>query len=91
MQKPLDTHWKAVKRILRYLNDITDLGIVLKPSETMNLVGFCDANWGVMLMIEGLHLGIVFFLGKTWLHGVQKSSTLFPDLVLKQNIEAWIA
>ena len=70
MQKPLDTHWKAVKRILRYLNDTTDLGIVLKPSETMNLVGFCDANWGVMLMIEGLHLGIVFFLGKAWFHGV---------------------
>ncbi|RVX23296.1 Retrovirus-related Pol polyprotein from transposon RE2 [Vitis vinifera] len=83
MQKPLDTHWKAVKRILRYLNDTTDLGIVLKPSETMNLVGFCDANWGVMLMIEGLHLGIVFFLGKTWLHGsllseLQTKMTMVP-------------
>lgn len=42
-------------------------------------------------MIEGLHLGIVFFLGKTWFHGVKKSYTLFPDLVLKQNIEAWLA
>ena len=25
-----------------------------------------------MSMIEGLHLGIVFFLGKAWFHGVQK-------------------
>ena len=46
MQKPLDTHWKAVKRISRYLNGTTYLGIVLKPLETMNLVGFCDADWG---------------------------------------------
>ncbi|RVW81312.1 Retrovirus-related Pol polyprotein from transposon RE1 [Vitis vinifera] len=46
MQKPLDTHWKAVKQILRYLNGTTDLGIVLKPSETMNLMGFCDTDWG---------------------------------------------
>ncbi|RVW30677.1 Retrovirus-related Pol polyprotein from transposon RE1 [Vitis vinifera] len=46
MQKPLDTHWKTVERILRYLNGTTDLGIVLKPSETMNLVGFCNADWG---------------------------------------------
>ncbi|KAL6334751.1 hypothetical protein AAG906_021410 [Vitis piasezkii] len=27
MQKPLDTHWKVIKRILRYLNGTTDLGI----------------------------------------------------------------
>ena len=34
-------------------------------------------------MIKGLHLGIVFFLGKAWFHGVKKNSTLFPNLVLK--------
>lgn len=91
MQKPLDTHWKAVKRILRYLNGTTDLGIVLKPSETMNLVGFCDVDWGSDVDDRRSTSGIVFFLGKTWFHGVQKSSTLLPDLVLKQNIEAWLA
>lgn len=39
MSCPLDTHWKAVKRILRYLAGSTDYGIHISASSS-NLSGF---------------------------------------------------
>ncbi|RVW56208.1 Retrovirus-related Pol polyprotein from transposon RE2 [Vitis vinifera] len=82
MQKPLDTHWKAIKRILRYLNGTTDLGIVLKPSKTMNLVGFCDADWGSDVDDRRSTSGHCVFLGKSLVswsskkqHTISRSST----------------
>ncbi|RVX15410.1 Retrovirus-related Pol polyprotein from transposon RE1 [Vitis vinifera] len=80
MQKPLDTHWKAIKRILRYLNGTTDLGIVLKPSETMNLVGFYDADWGSDVDDRRSTSGHCVFLGKSLslLSELQTKMTMVP-------------
>ncbi|RVW64088.1 Protease Do-like 1, chloroplastic [Vitis vinifera] len=45
MQNPLESQWKAVKRILRYLSETLDCGLHLRRSSQLNLVGFCDADW----------------------------------------------
>lgn len=45
MQAPLHTHWRAVKRILRYLNGTLDLGITFNVSTQLTLHGFCEADW----------------------------------------------
>ncbi|XP_024020247.1 uncharacterized protein LOC112091288 [Morus notabilis] len=45
MHKPLETHWRAVKRILRYLRGTLDFGLHLQKSTQLNLLGFCDADW----------------------------------------------
>ncbi|GMI65421.1 cysteine-rich RLK (RECEPTOR-like protein kinase) 8 [Hibiscus trionum] len=42
---PHDTHWRAVKRILRYLNRTVDHGIVFSSSSPLNLVCYVDADW----------------------------------------------
>lgn len=44
--QPLDTHYKAVKRILRYLKGTLHHGLVLKRSPNLSLTGFSDADWG---------------------------------------------
>ena len=44
MQNPLESHWKAVKRILRYLSGTLDYGLHLRRSSQLNLVGFCDVG-----------------------------------------------
>ena len=44
MSCPLDIHWKAVKRILRYLAGSTDHGIHIKAS-SFALSGFSDSDW----------------------------------------------
>ena len=44
MHQPLQSHWQAVKRILRYLKGTINLGLHLKPCSSFNLHAFCDAD-----------------------------------------------
>lgn len=44
MACPLDTHWKAVKRIVRYLSGTIDYGLQIKASD-FKLCGFSDSDW----------------------------------------------
>nr|XP_029149314.1 uncharacterized protein LOC114925400 [Arachis hypogaea] len=46
MHKPLNSHWKVVKRILRYLFGTTDKGLIFPPSSYFSTFAFADANWG---------------------------------------------
>ncbi|PNX94499.1 retrovirus-related Pol polyprotein from transposon TNT 1-94, partial [Trifolium pratense] len=48
MAHPLETHWKAVKRILRYLKGTSSHGLLLHPSPTsppFSLRAYSDADW----------------------------------------------
>jgi histone deacetylase 1/2 len=48
MSHPLEAHWTAVKRILRYLKGTIQHGLLLSPavpSCTPTLKAFCDADW----------------------------------------------
>jgi histone deacetylase 1/2 len=48
MSKPLDTHWKAVKRILRYLNGTISFGLCIQPAlqgPPFSLRAYSDADW----------------------------------------------
>ena len=43
---PLDSHWKAVKRILRYLAGSVDYGLHIQKSD-FTLTAFSDSDWAV--------------------------------------------
>ncbi|GAU30708.1 hypothetical protein TSUD_39320 [Trifolium subterraneum] len=48
MSHPLDSHWKAVKRILRYLKGTINHGLLIQPSTTgppFSLRAYSDADW----------------------------------------------
>ena len=48
LSNPLEDHWKAVKRILRYLSGTLHHGLLIQPApvqQPMQLLGFCDADW----------------------------------------------
>lgn len=51
MAHPLESHWRAVKRILRYLKGTILHGLVLQPailsaaSPSFPLYAYCDADW----------------------------------------------
>ncbi|WJZ89636.1 hypothetical protein VitviT2T_008841 [Vitis vinifera] len=64
MQNPLEPHWKAVKRILRYLSGTLDYGLHLRRSSQLNLVGFCDADWATDLDDKRSTSGYCVFLGE---------------------------
>ena len=46
MQNPLDTHWKAVKRILRYLSGTCSFDLHLQKCSSLALTGYSDSDWG---------------------------------------------
>ncbi|XP_062104373.1 uncharacterized mitochondrial protein AtMg00810-like [Humulus lupulus] len=45
MHTPMKSHWKIVKKILRYLKGNLDFGLTLTKASTMRLTGFSDADW----------------------------------------------
>ena len=45
MQYSLHTHFKAAKRILKYLKGTTEHGLHLTKSTQLNLIGYCDMDW----------------------------------------------
>ena len=67
MEKPKFTHWKAAKRILRYVKGTTDLGL-LYPRDTNNcvkLAGYSDSDWCGDSDDRRSTTGFVFYLGTT--------------------------
>ncbi|RVW58924.1 putative mitochondrial protein [Vitis vinifera] len=84
MQAPLTAHWKAVKRILRYLAGTLHHGLHLQHSfnSHLNITGFCDADWASDVDDRHSTSGYCLFLGPNLVswhsrkqHTVSKSST----------------
>ena len=65
MQAPLTAHWKAVKRILRYLAGTLHHGLHLQHSSNshLNITGFCDADWASDVDDRHSTSGYCLFLG----------------------------
>ncbi|KAF5475573.1 hypothetical protein F2P56_007367 [Juglans regia] len=45
MHNPTNSHWQAVKRILRYLRLTSHLGLFLSKTSPCNISAFSDADW----------------------------------------------
>ena len=64
MQNPTDEHWKAVKRILRYLKGTINFGLTLQASSSMSITGYVDAHWGTDIDDRKSTTGYCIYLGK---------------------------
>ncbi|XP_057747987.1 uncharacterized mitochondrial protein AtMg00810-like [Arachis stenosperma] len=69
MHAPSDLHWKAVKRILRYLDGTIDLGLQIHKSDTLRIMAFSDSDWATDTDGRKSVSGYCVFLGTnlvTW-------------------------
>jgi hypothetical protein len=58
-----EPHLTALKRILRYLRDSLDYGLLLRPSPTLELVVYTDADWAGCPDTRRSTSGYAIFLG----------------------------
>lgn len=55
-------HWKAAKRVLRYLKGTIDLGLYY-GTNTSPIKGYVDADWGGCIEDRRSYTGFAFILG----------------------------
>ena len=76
--KPEQQHWKAAKRILRYLKGTSDRRLTFKKSGEP-LTGYVDADWGNCSIDRHSYTGYAFILGSaavSWKAQKQRSVAL---------------
>eukprot|EP00253_Pinus_taeda_P008397 PITA_08397 len=79
MQTPRESHWKAAKRILRYVRGTFQFGIHYSAEASPLLVGFIDFDWASDPDDWKSTAGYVFTLGSgpiTWAYKKQGSISL---------------
>ena len=63
MQDPGKTHWEAAKRVLRYVQHTKKLGLHYGRRPSLEVVGFCDSDWGGDPDEKKSTTGYVFLVG----------------------------
>ena len=63
MAKPLESHWIAAKRVLRYLKGTVNFGIMYTDNCDVELTGYSDSDWAGNLDDRKSTLGYAFNIG----------------------------
>jgi len=65
MEEPSYSHWKVLKRILRYIRGTISLGLYYTKLNNYELVGYSDSDWCGDVDDRKSTSGYVFFMGHT--------------------------
>ncbi|XP_040931886.1 secreted RxLR effector protein 161-like [Gossypium hirsutum] len=79
IEEPVYSHWKVLKRILRYIQGMVSLGLLYSSVKDYNLIGYSDSDWCRDLDDRKSTSRFVFFMGNTafiWLSKKQPIVTL---------------
>ena len=75
MSSPLDTHWRAVKRILRYLSGTLDFGVQIQRSRG-GISAFSDSDWAADLDDRRSTTGLCTYFGRNLISWCVKKQTV---------------
>lgn len=66
LARPLESHWKAAKRVIRYLSGTMNYGLHLQPTSAdtkFSLRVYCDIDWAIDLYDRRSTSGICAYFG----------------------------
>jgi len=52
MAKPCEAHWKAAKKVLRYLKGTLNFGIMYTDEFDVELTGYSDSDWARNILLD---------------------------------------
>jgi len=76
MHKPTTLHLQHLKRILRYLKNTINHGILLQPTTTHNLTAYSDADWGGNADDRTFTSAVIIFLCSNPISWLSKQRTV---------------
>ncbi|RVX09191.1 Retrovirus-related Pol polyprotein from transposon TNT 1-94 [Vitis vinifera] len=62
LSNPGSQHWKAAKKVLRYLQGTKDLMLTYQRTSLLDVVGFCDADFAGCIDDKKSTLGYIFMM-----------------------------
>jgi Reverse transcriptase (RNA-dependent DNA polymerase) len=65
MESSRTSHWKAAKRILRYVRGMGDLGLHYLKTNSFKLIGYSDSDWCGDIDDRKSTSGFAFYVGHT--------------------------
>ena len=83
MHSPTETHWQALKRVLRYLKGTIHHCLFLTRGSSMDLKAFSNSDWAVVDLL--MHICCILALMLS--NGVPPVINLSLDPQLRQNIK----
>ncbi|KAJ3701279.1 hypothetical protein LUZ61_004984 [Rhynchospora tenuis] len=76
MEEPKTSHWKAIKRILRYVKGTLSHGLFYSYTDEFDLVGYTDSDWCGDIDDRKSTAGFVFYMGDTTFTWVSKKQPI---------------
>nr|KYP65671.1 hypothetical protein KK1_011929 [Cajanus cajan] len=89
MHHPLEIHWKATKRLLRYLKGTSQHSLHYKKSSDTEILAYCDSDWASDQEDMRSTFGNCVYLGSNIISWMEKNKELYLDLAQRQNSEVW--
>ena len=74
MERPRESHLKAAKRILRYVQGTKEVGLLYSKTNEFKLKGYSDSNWCGDIDDRKSTGGSVFFMGKQLHMDIKKAT-----------------
>ena len=62
LSAPGQNHWKAAKKVLRYLHGTKDLMLTYWRTDTLEVVGFSDFDYGICMDDKKSTYGYIFMM-----------------------------
>ena len=90
MQNQHEIHFQDLKHTLGYLSTTIGQGIILTESDIITLQAYSDSDQAACPILDGLYLGLLFFLVLILSIGSLRNKNQFLNLFPKLNIDPWL-